>query len=185
MAFTGNREYDPARFEDLVLFIAWTMRDEPRFGRLKLAKTLFYVDFDAYAGEGESITGSTYEHWEHGPFPPQLYDVERKLVREGRATIKDPQYKGDEAKLLPTREPAVPFEEWVEVVAATRARNLAQEPSWAVEDASHRHRGWELTDDDEAIPYETHFIPSGRQPLPADTLEWARGVVRGYEAADT
>ena len=90
LALAGNRDYDPERFEDLVLFIAWAMRDDPHFGRTKLAKTLFYVDFDAYAGEGASLTGSTYEHWDHGPFPPQLYDVERKLAREGRARALAP-----------------------------------------------------------------------------------------------
>ncbi len=183
MALAGNREYDPERFEDLVLFIAWTMRDDPRFGRLKLAKTLFYGDFDAYAGNGQSLTGSVYEHWEHGPFPPQLYDVERKLVREGRATVKEPEGPGDEAKLLPTTEPVprIPLEGWVEVMVANRAEDLSREPSWRVEDASHRHRGWELTEDREPIPYNTHFIPRERQRPPEEAFAWARQVVREYE----
>ncbi len=179
----GNREYDPERFKDLVLFIAWEMRDDPHFGRTKLAKTLFYVDFDAYAGEGESLTGSTYEHWDHGPFPPQLYDVERELEREGRATIKESEGPGDEAKLLPTREPSprAPVEEWIKVFVAKRARELAQEPSWRVEDASHRHRGWELTEDREPIPYSTHFIPPVRARPPEETFKWARQVVDEHE----
>jgi len=185
MALAGNRMYHPERFEELVLFIAWEMRDDPRFGRTKLAKTLFYVDFDAYAGEGESLTGSTYEHWDHGPFPPQLYDVERKLVREGRATVKKPEHKGDEAKLVPTGEPSPrePFDEWVKIFVAKRARDLAQEPSWLVEDASHRHRGWELTRGREPIPYDTHFIPAGQERPPREAFEWARKVVRDYERA--
>lgn len=181
MDLAGNREYDPERFEDLVLFIAWTMRDDPDFGRTKLAKTLFYVDFDAYAGEGESITGSTYEHWDHGPFPPQLHRIERDLAHAGLATIKEPEFKGDTAKLLPTREPQTNLEDWVRVLAANRARQLADEPSWKVEDASHRHRGWELTPSREAIPYDTHFIPRERVRPPEEAFEWAQQVVRDYE----
>jgi hypothetical protein len=182
-ALAGNREYDPQRFEDLVLFIAWTMRDDPHFGRTKLAKTLFYVDFDAYAEEGESLTGSTYEHWEHGPFPPQLYDVERKLVFEGRAGVKEPEGPGDEARLIPTREPIprTPFEDWVKVFVARRANDLAEEPSWRVEDASHRHRGWELTKDREEIPYSTHFIPRVRSRPPDKAFEIGRRVIRDFE----
>jgi len=177
----GNREYDQARFEDLVLLIAWEMRDDPHFGRTKLAKTLFYVDFDVYAGEGESLTGSTYQHWDHGPFPPQLYGVERSLYRQGRAIIKEPAHEGDEAKLVPTHEPTTAFEPWVYVVVQRRARALAEDPSWQVEEASHRHRGWELTRDREEIPYHTHFIPQDRKRPPDIAFEIGRRVVREHE----
>lgn len=146
-------------------------------------RTLFYVDFNSYAGEGESITGSTYEHWDHGPFPPQLYDVERKLVREGRATLKNPEYEGDEARLIPTAEPTNRFAEWIKVLATNQARELAKEPSWQVEAASHRHRGWELTGDREPIPYTTHFIAHEQHRPPDNVLESARQVVREYERA--
>jgi hypothetical protein len=36
----GGREYDADRFKELVLYIAWITKDDPRFGRTKLAKTL-------------------------------------------------------------------------------------------------------------------------------------------------
>lgn len=179
-ALAGNREYDPQRFEDLVLFIAWTMRDDPHFGRTKMAKTLFYVDFDAYAEEGESLTGATYEHWDHGPYPPQLKDVEESLVLSGRATLKQSVHEGDEAKLLPKSEapPETPFEDWVKVFVTRRATELAQDKSWQVEDASHRHRGWELTQRNEPIPYHTHFIPRERHRPPEWAFERGRRVIR-------
>ena len=75
--------FDMARFREAVAYIAWRMRDDPNFGRLKMAKTLFYVDFDAFAESGEAVTGAEYRHWPFGPFPPALYHVERELVASG------------------------------------------------------------------------------------------------------
>jgi uncharacterized phage-associated protein len=178
----GNREYDPARFENLVLLVAWEMRDDPGFGRTKLAKTLFYVDFDAYVEGGESITGATYEHWQHGPFPPQLYDAERALVDQGRASVSHPEYPGDEAKLVPTADPHLgqSFDDWVRVLVARRAHALAQDPSWQVEDAPHRHPGWELTSDREEIPYNTHFISRDTVRPPEIAFELGRRIAREH-----
>jgi hypothetical protein len=178
----GNREYDPERFEDLVLFIAWTMRENPRFGRTKLAKTLFYVDFDAYAGEGQSLTGATYEHREHGPVPPDLDAVEQKLVLRGRADLHS-RLPEDDPKLLPRREPIPrrPFEERIKLLVTNWAKELAEEPSWQVEDAPHRHRGWELTAPGEEIPYPSHFIPRRRHEPPEWVIEGARRSIRERE----
>lgn len=42
-------EFNRERFEALVLYIAWKTRDDPEFGRTKLAKVLFYADLETYA----------------------------------------------------------------------------------------------------------------------------------------
>jgi hypothetical protein len=41
-------QFDKQRFEALVLYIAHRRKDDAQFGRTKLAKALFYSDFDVY-----------------------------------------------------------------------------------------------------------------------------------------
>jgi hypothetical protein len=92
-------DFDRELFDEAVLYIAWRMRDDPRFGRTKIAKTMFYADFTAYAEEGKPLTGARYFHWPKGPFTPELYRTEERLVARGVASLKEPEFEGDEAKL--------------------------------------------------------------------------------------
>ena len=46
--------------------VSWRQRHDERFGRLKLAKTLFCAAFDSYADDGQVVTGARYEHYETG-----------------------------------------------------------------------------------------------------------------------
>src|SRR3954466_15180163 len=72
-------DFDSERFEGLVLFIAHSRRHDPRFGRTKLAKSLFYSDFDAYRDQGQPLTGASYIRMPFGPFPRELDSTERAL----------------------------------------------------------------------------------------------------------
>jgi uncharacterized phage-associated protein len=95
----GN-SFDVDRFGEAVLYVAWRMKDDAEFVRVKLAKTLFYADFEFFAEDAEPLTGGRYEHWRYGPFPPMLYDVEEDLERAGHAKRLRPGFEGDEAKRL-------------------------------------------------------------------------------------
>lgn len=178
-AVAGNREFDRELFEELVLFIAWEARDDPRFGRTKMAKTLFYADFDAYAEHGESITGARYEHYPKGPLPPVLYAAERRLVADGKATLHEPEHPGDEAKLTALSEPQVPrAETWQLESARVGVRREGEVPTWRVSDLSHEHPGWVVTQPKQEIPYRTVHISRGG-PTRED-LEWAEAVAREH-----
>ena len=100
-------EFDAERFREAVLYIAWRMKDDEEFGRVKLAKTLFYTDFESYADEGAPVTGARYEHWPRGPVPPALYQLFAELQRTGEATVVGGEIEGEAARLIPTREPDV------------------------------------------------------------------------------
>lgn len=167
----GNREYDSDRLEQLVLYIAWQTKDNPRFGRTKLAKVLFYCDLAAYAGEGQSLTGAVYQHWPHGPFPPALYEVEKRIENTGKAGIRQQQEPGQEIKILPHAEPERPllFEEdmWQQPLVDDYIQKLAASPTYEVENRSHHHPGWELTKEYEEIPYHVAFM-SRRRPTARD-----------------
>lgn len=175
----GNREFDRERFKDLVLFIAHKTQDDPRFGRTKLAKALFYLDFAAYAGDGASVTGATYHHWPRGPFPPILYEVERELERQGLVRIQTPQHEGDEAKLYPRGVlPPLRLEDYHKHLAAIEVDRVSADPTWKVTDDSHEHPGWIVSRDREPIPYYAVHI-AAKGPTPHD-VERAEAIARDH-----
>jgi uncharacterized phage-associated protein len=152
-------EFDVERFREWVLYIVWRTKDDPQFGRTKVAKTLFYADFGAYADEGQPLTGATYEHWQFGPFPPVLYEVEEGLVADGRAALEQSEFAGDESKLIALDEPDIDrLPEWERTFVDMKIQEIARERSWRVSDLSHEHPGWIATGDREQIPYEAALI---------------------------
>jgi uncharacterized phage-associated protein len=152
--------YDADRFREAVAYIAWKMKDDPSFGRVKLAKTLFYADFEWYAGEGEPLTGATYHHWPYGPFPPILYEVEAELERAGHAKRLHPEFEGNEARLIATHPPEAPhLEDWHKQFLDLKMREVAEHPTWKVSDLSHEHPAWRFTAPKEEIPYAAALVP--------------------------
>lgn len=166
-------QFDAERFREWVLFIAWQTREDPHFGRTKMAKTLFYADFGAYADDGQPLTGATYEHWKFGPFPPVLYEVEEELVANGLAALREPSFEGDESKLVATHEPDITrLPAWQRTFVDMKIKEIASERSWRVSDVSHEHPGWIATQEREPIPYETALISSS--PPSREVLDLAR-----------
>lgn len=95
-------EFDQKRFEEVVLYIAERTKDDPDFGNTKMAKVLFYSDFEAFRELGESITGAEYQAWDHGPYPPKLQSARNMLKNSGRATVVEAQAEFDTERVLPT-----------------------------------------------------------------------------------
>jgi len=168
----GNREFDRELLKELVRFIAWNTRDDPSFGRVKLAKVLFYTDLSVYAEEGQALTGAVYQHWQHGPVPPVLYDIEDELESEGLAEVTGPAAGEPGTNKLSVRErpPMNRFdawEAWQRQVVERWIERIGGSGAWKVSDASHLHPGWKLTELYEEIPYHVAFI-SRRQPTQGD-----------------
>ncbi len=168
----GNREFDKRRFTELVHFIAWRTRDDDSFGRVKLAKVLFYTDLSVYADEGRALTGAVYQHWPYGPVPPALYDVEEELEAREMATVTIPA-PGEVGtkKLRPFSEPRMTsFEAWdtrQRQVVERWIERIGRDAAWKASDESHLHPGWQLTAPYEEIPYHVAFM-SRRKPADDD-----------------
>lgn len=171
------QEYNEERFEELVLYIAWETREDPDFGRTKLAKVLFYSDFTAYLDEGKAFTGARYEAWPNGPFPPVLYDVEKALAAEGRAKVERLDVGPDRGeyepyRILPNQPPATThFESWELLVVDQWIRQVTSATATKISDLSHEHPGWRLAQGGGEIPYASALIST--DPLSPRALEIA------------
>lgn len=163
-------QFNRERFKDAVLYIAWRTKNDPVFGRVKMAKTLWYSDLSTYAeDDGEALTGARYVHWDNGPVPPALYPIIEELESEGLARVEEIPGKG-EKRLIPFgQEPAFdglrPDHRYVIDRYVERMQEAGR--AWIVSDGSHHHPGWDLTQDNEEIPYHIGAI-SRRKPTADD-----------------
>lgn len=179
-------EIEQQRFEVMVLFVARETRSIGHFGRTKLAKVLFYSDFEAYREEGQSLTGATYIRMPFGPFPEPLDDAEASLSKQGYVHLDYIKGEFEEKRLVLLDKPLPDFNLFYTDWQLRRVRGWVNQVAWAtareISRLSHWHPGWRLAGKTrEPIPYETAYLPQGDPPSLA-AAEHARklGRERGW-----
>lgn len=173
----GEREFNPGKFNELVLLIVELSADDQRMSRVKLNKLLYRADSEAFRVLGQSISGATYIHGEFGPMAAELPFAEERLGERGYLS-----YRTDESGPYPRKVPQIREGEGgdrrqfsdpeLEIVQRAIAE-LSGLGGKAASDWAHEEwAGWRLTADDEVIPYETVVIASA--PAPPKTVERLR-----------
>lgn len=166
------RGFDRRKFEELVLYIAERTADDRQFGRTKLAKVLFYADFEAFRLYGEAITRAPYQAWQYGPYPPALESAINRLKNERRIEVLPGPAEFDADRIVPKsggkaaerdrfadRLPLI--DEWI--------KRVQEETASSIKKHAHEHLAWKLFRAeglehgtvDEEIPYPAAFLPSG------------------------
>lgn len=75
------------KYQDVILYLARKLGGEIR-GKKKLAKLLYFVDFDFFEKFQKSITGDTYKALPMGPFPITMEKVLAGMAKEKKIVIK-------------------------------------------------------------------------------------------------
>jgi sarcosine oxidase delta subunit len=168
-----NRE----KFHELIVYIAKRLGPEAALGRVKLAKLLMQSDFGAYQRFGRSITGATYEKWEHGHLPREFLLAQRNLEAEGAIATERVEYFGKRLnQVTARRDPDMSgFTEDEIAIIEVAIREYGYESATYLSRLSHEELGWRLAAWKEVIPYNTVFLGS-RGPTEAD-------IRRGQELA--
>src|SRR3954468_13656750 len=91
-------QFNSRQFTELIVYIAKRLGPEAALGRVKLAKLLMASDFGSYERSGQSITGATYERWEHGHLPRELLLAQRDLEADGDIRVEIVDYYGKKLK---------------------------------------------------------------------------------------
>ena len=156
-------EFDPKKFNELIVYIAKRLGPEAALGRVKLAKLLMWSDFGAFARYGESITGATYEKWEHGHLPRELLLAQRDLEDSEQIATEEEDYYGKKLKHVKARrDPDMSgFSEDELAVIEGTIRRYGYESATYLSDLSHHEVGWRLANWKEVIPYNTVFLGAG------------------------
>ena len=169
-------DFQPEKFQELVLYIAEQSQDDPRFGAVKLMKLLFYSDFGAYRLFGEPITGATYQHYPQGPVPKEWKDTKRILIEAEDATEEVREYfMGNQKRLIPQRGANIALFDPVELkLVGEVIQEFENYNATSISEFSHREWAWRSTNDREDIPYNTAWVSRG--PLSAEQIEVGLGI---------
>lgn len=163
------------RFRELILYVARETESDPKCGKTKLYKILFYSDFLAYSKLGHSISGQEYQKLKNGPVPRQAYPELKAMVAAKLCVWAIRDYFGREQhKLLALREPDLSDLSGEEIaIVQDVIRALLPYDGTEVSDLSHRFLGWQLAEEGEAIPYSTVALGSPRPPT-VNEVEYGR-----------
>lgn len=148
------------KYQNTILYLCKNLGGEVQ-GKKKLAKLLYFVDFDMYENGNVSITGDTYKKLPMGPFPTSLEDVTSAMVASGNLIVtKRDGLNG----YLPTEIYSSPQEPVMSVFNESEIKILhrvvakyGQLTGKQLEDLSHAEAPFVGTNLREEIPYELTF----------------------------
>lgn len=75
------------KYQQAILYFCWKLGKEIR-GKKKLAKLLYYLDFDYYEKYQKHFTGETYKKFPMGPFPVFLEKITDEMFKKKQIVIK-------------------------------------------------------------------------------------------------
>jgi uncharacterized phage-associated protein len=154
-----HQEFDREKFDELIVYIAKRLPPEAALGRVKLAKLLMLADHTAYFRRGRSITGATYEKWEHGHLPREFVRSEKDLeVKDIK--IEPVDYYGKQLKhITALRDPHLErFDEDELAIIEGVLLFYGHESATHLSRLSHEEMGWRLARDREPIPYRAIYL---------------------------
>jgi len=159
----SDPNFDPSKFNELIVYMAKRLGPEAALGRVKLAKLLMQSDFGAYERRGASITGATYEKWEHGHLPQQLLLAQRDLEASGDIATEAVDYYGKRLmRITALRDPDLSGFDEDDLADIERAiLRFGHESASYLSGLSHLEVGWRLARMKEVIPYKTVFLGGG------------------------
>jgi hypothetical protein len=171
-----DREFDHAKFLELVLYVAAKCERDQLFDATKINKILFYSDFAAFQRRGHAITWANYIAREHGPVAPDYGKVRSELEQRREIAV---QQIGKQQRPLTLRPPDLSKFEAEEITIVDEVIDALHRDATTVSDRSGAFLGWEAawertkaTGQATIIPYETVFVSN--EPL--DEFEEAEGL---------
>ena len=92
------------KYENAILYFASSCE---KVGKLKLAKLLYFSDFNHFEKYLESITNTNYIHQKYGPVPEDYWDVintmlTKKLIKIDKIST---EYEHEFEKIIPLKKP--------------------------------------------------------------------------------
>lgn len=150
-------KFDPQKLRNVILYILEKCAGKPNVGETVLYKLLYFIDFDNFEINGQSISGLSYIHLQYGPVPvASLYlpvIEEMKLKQELKIIISD--YFGLRMKRYINL-----ISHDIDSLSSKEARvidnviaSLSDMSASQIEEYSHGDAPWCLTDEKELIPY--------------------------------
>ena len=150
-------EQDLDKLIEAALYLGERSENDPHFGVSKLVRLLYYSDCGAYTARGKPITGTTYLHFPHGPYPENWHLARVKMEQTGAVTVlRDQHGQGYHRYGLLTSRPAnreaLAPEDREEM--DFQLERFADYSAAAIEDYSQYEAAWLATEDGQPMAYE-------------------------------
>ena len=170
---------------EATIYLCERSKDDPFFGMTKLVKLLYYSDCAAYILHGRPITGTTYLHFPHGPYPENWYRVRQKIEETDAMTVlRDALGQGYHRYRLLTNRPANR-----ELLSAQdtelmdeQLQRFAGFNAAGMEEYSHYEVAWLATEDGEPMSYELAGITA--PPSSENSIRAGRKVAQNIAGRD-
>ena len=154
-------KFNPKKLKNVILYILEKCAGKPNVGETVLYKLLYFIDFDNFEINGQSISGLNYIHLQYGPVPmASLYSPvieEMKLGQELKIIISD--YFGLKIKRyinLVTHDIDSLSPKETKIIDNVIG-SLSNMSASQIEEYSHGDAPWQLTSEKEVIPYSLVF----------------------------
>lgn len=152
-----------SKYENVILFLISKMRDGKIHGKKKLAKLLYYVDFDRFEFHEsmETVTGDQYKHRPMGPVPDEFISVTESMEAQGKISISEVDEYGLSHpttiyKALLSPDMAVFSHDDIAILNRV-AEHYADKSGKDLELKSHGEAPWRGVEEQEHIPFELAF----------------------------
>ncbi len=83
------------KYQNAVLYLCQKLKGEVR-GKKKLAKLLYFADFDFFEKYQKSITGDIYNAYPKGPLPSALSEIVDQLVSKKMLSVESVREWGED-----------------------------------------------------------------------------------------
>ena len=145
LTFGSNTPASLAKLAEAVVYVAHKTQGD--FGSIKINKTIYYADLEAFKTLGSSITGAQYHKIRLGPVP--------KLESEGALKVdRDTMNHSRIAGRAPNLNL---FSESETKILDTFIAELAPKSAMQVSEESHDIR-WDVVRNQDLLPYEFAFL---------------------------
>jgi len=154
------KEMNPhERLWNIILYIAQQSEGDERFGKVKLAKILYFADFKSFRLYHQPITGSRYVRLDNGPVPDTFRDILEEMKSVGAIAIRiESHYNLERQRVIALQEPDLTLFNGRDIVLVNKV--LSEYRNSNASQLSELSHGvaWRLAQQMEAIPYESSLI---------------------------
>lgn len=159
---------DCDKMRELILYLAKQGEADPRLGKTKLNKLLFYCDFIAYIDLGHAISGFPYIKLQHGPVPDNK-QLEAEMIRANDLSYEEmPVYGYTQRRPIAMRTANMELFSQEELGIIHGVCDVFRTSTGSrISGLSHSFIGWQLAELYERIPYCMALI-GDREPSEAE-----------------
>lgn len=170
------------KLRELILYIAKNSEGDQTFGKVKLAKILYYTDFLSYRDYGQPVTGSGYKKLQFGPVPVHFFDLLDQMLQTGDIFVrKEKAFENatyDYDRVMAVREAdLLEFTGRDIALVNDLIKRFWKKSATEISEQSHGI-AWQLVELNETIPYEASLLSD--ESLSDSEMEWALRIAQEY-----